>query len=59
MSHTKKYNVGLVFQYFVVWTTVHAEHGGGEAFDLALEQIRLNDGFDFSKCQEVVVELIE
>jgi hypothetical protein len=52
------YNVGLVFQYFVAWTMVHA-NSEDEAIDFALEQVLLNDGFDFSKYRDIDVELIE
>jgi hypothetical protein len=52
------YNVGLVFQYFVAWTMVHA-NSEDEAIDFALEQVLLNDGFDFSKYRDIEVELIE
>ena len=52
------YNVGLVFQYFVAWTMVQA-NSEEEAIDFALEQVLLNDGFDFSKYRDIDVELIE
>lgn len=55
---TPSYNVGLVFQYFVAWTTVHANNEE-EAIDLAVEQVLLNDGFDFSKYRDIVIEVIE
>jgi hypothetical protein len=55
---SNEYNVGLVFQYFVAWTMVQA-NSEDEAIDLALEQVLLNEGFDFSKYRDIDVELIE
>ena len=55
---TNSYNVGLVFQYFVAWTTADAISADG-AIELAVQNIISTEGFDFSEYQDIIVEVIE